>query len=617
VAEGKSYRILETVASGGTAVLYRALQISLDRVVAVKRLHAHLTQDENFTRRFVLEAKAAASLDHQNIVRVIDFGVEEGSYQIVMEFVEGESLKDVSERWRPMQADLALAIVHQVCRGLEHAHAKGIVHRDIKPGNIMVTKSGVAKITDFGLAKLTQGTSVQTAADSILGTPLYMSPEQAFGESVDQRSDLFSLGTVLYELLTGRQPFAGENYMGVIQNIINKEIPAVRDLNPAVPIDAERIVMRALAKDRDQRFSSARAFREAIEAVLGLDGLSRATAALPELLDREAATRILSRASVTPESSRMSTSSSSWSTVSSVKKRHHSAPPIWATMAVIAILIGGAATWFFWPRLHPSADIAQPAVVQESTLNGMSGLAPAVDPALAHTDSTAADSSAHSTSTTVAVQDTMARNASVAVAAAPAKHAEATAPTPVPAPAPAPTKVAAVVDSSANSAPPKPVKTASAKAAKPRGESETPFRGGYLLINCDPGAQVYINGIYRGDAAPTLRLTLPVGLLSVECRATGYESYLESMSVTEDELSQRNITLRKQMGIISLATTEGAQFYVDEELMGTTPIMHPISVAAGMHTLTLKKDGFFTWSSNVNVDANGTLPLHITLSPRY
>ena len=209
MSEGKSYRILETVASGGTAVLYRALQISLDRVVAVKRLHPHLTQDENFTRRFVLEAKAAASLDHQNIVRVIDFGVEEGSYQMVMEFVEGESLKEVFDRWRPMHPELALALVHQVCRGLEHAHAKGIVHRDIKPGNIMLTKMGVAKITDFGLAKLTQSNSSQTAADSILGTPLYMSPEQAFGESVDQRSDLFSLGTVLYELLTGRQRFAG------------------------------------------------------------------------------------------------------------------------------------------------------------------------------------------------------------------------------------------------------------------------------------------------------------------------------------------------------------------------------------------------------------------------
>ncbi|HKW14866.1 MAG TPA: protein kinase [Candidatus Krumholzibacteria bacterium] len=612
MSEGKSYRILETVASGGTAVLYRALQISLDRVVAVKRLHAHLTQDENFTRRFVLEAKAAASLDHQNIVRVIDFGIEDGSYQMVMEFVEGESLKDVFDRWRPMQPDLALAIVHQVCRGLEHAHAKGIVHRDIKPGNIMLTKLGVAKITDFGLAKLTQGTTVQTAADSILGTPLYMSPEQAFGESVDQRSDLFSLGTVLYELLTGRQPFAGENYMGVIQNIINKEIPAVRDLNPEVPIDAEHIVMRALAKDREQRFSSAREFREAIEAVLGTDGLARATAVLPALLDRGGRTLMLSKSAMTPAPSKgMSTSSSSWSTVSSVKKRHHSAPPIWATMAVIAVLLGGGATWFFWPRLHPSANVIEPGAVQQSAMNESNGLVPPVDPALTHADSTAADSSARAA---VATRDTTATARTAAAAPAPAKQPEVgLVPVPV-----APEKIIAVVDSTAKAAAAAQTKTAApVKVAKPRVEAEKTFPQGYLMLNCEPDAKIYINGIFRGDAAPTLRLTLPEGLLSIECRAPGYESYLETLSVTVDELSQRNITLRKEMGIISLATTEGAQFYVDDALIGTTPIMKPINIPAGTHTLTITKDGFFTWSSNVTVEANATMPLHITLSPRY
>jgi len=152
VTDSKHYTILQTVASGGTAVLYRALQVSLDRVVAVKRLHPHLTQDVNFTRRFVLEAKAAASLDHQNIVRVIDFGVEDGSYQMVMEFVEGESLKEVLDRWRPIQSDWALAIVYQICRGLEHAHAKGIVHRDINPALVILTVRGLMSRCTMPLA---------------------------------------------------------------------------------------------------------------------------------------------------------------------------------------------------------------------------------------------------------------------------------------------------------------------------------------------------------------------------------------------------------------------------------------------------------------------------------
>jgi len=613
VGEGRNYRILETVASGGTAVLHRAMQISLDRVVAVKRLHPHLTQDENFTRRFVLEAKAAASLDHQNIVRVIDFGIEEGSYQMVMEFVEGESLKEIFDRWRPLQEDLALAIVHQICRGLEHAHTKGIVHRDIKPGNIMITKAGVAKITDFGLAKLTQSNSTQTAADSILGTPLYMSPEQAFGESVDQRSDLFSLGTVLYELLTGQQPFAGENYMGVIQNIIHREIPAVRDHNPGVSPEVEKIVMRALAKNREERFTSAREFREAIESALGLDGLAKATALLPTLLDRDATTRMLTRVEVTPPA-RVGSSSSSWSTVSSVKKSKHSGPPLWATMAVVTVLMGGAATWFFWPRLHPSANVEQPGDVQNSAMGDVNAFDPtggttqAAVPADSTTrQSTVVDTSAHPVTTT---RDSV----STKTAAAP--------------PAKAPETAATVVSAAQEKADTKPVPAdtsatpteqpkAAAKPAKPRGESDTPFREGYLLLTVEPNAQVFINGVYRGDAAPTLRLTLPVGLLSVECRAAQHETYLESMRVTAGELSQRNIELKKQMGIISLATTESAEFYVDGDFIGVTPIMHPINVPAGVHTLTLKRDGYFTWTSNVMVDANGTLPLHITMSPRY
>lgn len=601
--EGKSYRILDTVASGGTAVLYRAIQLSLDRVVAVKRLHQHLTQDENFTRRFVLEAKAAASLDHQNIVRVIDFGIEEGSYQMVMEFVEGESLKDVIDRWRPLQSDLALALVHQICRGLEHAHAKGIVHRDIKPGNVMLTKTGIAKVTDFGLAKLTQGASSQTAADSILGTPLYMSPEQAFGESVDQRSDLFSLGTVLYELLTGRQPFTSENYMGVIQNIIHKEIPSVREINPEVSPEIEMIVMRALAKNRDERFGSAREFREAIEKSLGLDALAHATSALPALLDRDAATRILSKKEVTPKpatpnAARNATSSSSWRTVSSMKKRHSGAP-VWVVAPVIALMLGGAATWFFWPRIEAAGRQVLSGEVQQAAL-GETGFS--TPPAAA--DSSSVDSS-------LAPVTTAATPAETTAVAPPLVPVASTADTTAKEVDVAEKKVDAPKEEE------KPAETPVVTKPKPRGEVEKPFREGFLMLNVEPSAQVYVNGVYRGEASPILRLTLPVGLFSVECRAEQHDSYLESIRIVHGEMSQRTIALRKLMGIISLTTTEGAELYVDGKFIGITPIMRPIDVPAGLHTLTLKKDNHFTWSSDVTVAPNATLPLRITLSPRY
>jgi serine/threonine protein kinase len=611
VNDSKNYRIIQTVASGGTAVLYKAIQISLDRIVAIKRLHQHLTTDDNFTRRFVLEAKAAASLDHENIVRVIDFGVENDCYQMVMEFVEGESLREVLERWHPINHELALALVHQICRGLEHAHAKGIVHRDIKPGNVMITKTGAVKIADFGLAKLTQGTTVNTAVDSILGTPLYMSPEQAFGESVDQRSDLFSLGTVLYELLTGKQPFASENYMGVIQNIINKEIPGIREVNPSVPEPAEDIVGRALARNREERFQSAREFREAIEQTLGLECLNRALSAIPVLLERNTDTRLIavSPSAMTPSSMNMRKSPSS------AMARKKSKRPLWTTMGVVAAVACAAAGYFLLgPRTTPGADPRVPArgAVQQSGFGDewtgdLFGAAP--DTARRPVTRPAPD--------TVATRP-------------PADDTITPAPVEDPARASRPRANPAMpwVDPSAQASPVEAVPEEKPVEKEPEPKPETKpvqaqteeperFREGYLLVTVDPSAQVYVNGVYRGLANPRLRLTLNAGMHTVECRGDSYAPYSETLRIIAGETSQRTVILQKLKGIISLATNEGAEFYVDGVLIGITPIKRPIEVTAGSHTLTIKKESHFTWSSEVTVEANATLPLRITLSPRY
>ena len=289
----QNYKIIKLVEKGGTAELYKAIQTSLDRVVAVKKLHHHLTEDENFTRRFSLEAKAAASLDHDNIVKIIDFGAEAGVHHIIMEFIEGESLHSIINRWRQIPVDVSLAIVCDVLKGLEHAHAKGIVHRDIKPGNIMLTQGGRVKITDFGLAKLTQSATQHTAENSILGTPLYMSPEQAYGENVDHRSDLFSLGTMLYEMITGVQPFRDETYMAVIQNILKKNAPHPSKFNIEIPTAVQSLLSRAMNKSREGRFQSASDFRKAIEKYMGLGALKDASESLRYLLATDGATMLL------------------------------------------------------------------------------------------------------------------------------------------------------------------------------------------------------------------------------------------------------------------------------------------------------------------------------------
>jgi serine/threonine-protein kinase len=638
VSENSNYRIIETLASGGTAVLYKAVQISLDRVVAVKRLHQHLTTDENFTRRFELEAKAAASLDHENIVRVIDFGVESDNYQMVMELIEGESLREILERWHPINHDLALAIVHQICRGLEHAHAKGIVHRDIKPGNVMVTRAGAVKIADFGLAKLTQGNTVQTAAESILGTPLYMSPEQAFGENVDQRSDLFSLGTVLYEMLTGTQPFAGENYMGVIQNILKKEVAGVADLNPNVPREVEEIVGHALARDREERFQSARAFRESIEQLLGIEGLSRSLGMIPVLLERNSDTRVVSSREVRAQANERVTHKAP----SSAMKRSHKAPSsamkrsrrapssarkkkrrggrVWP--GVTLTLVALAATGYYFLAGPGRGSVALPGVVthlQQSAFSDMWSADASLDPTIPM-DSTLFDEAPMDTVTT-AVPDPETLEAEKVVAVA--------APETTVAPKPAPVRNASmpwvdpktVAKQSAPEPEPEPVQTTPAETrptAKPVAEEEPErFREGYLMITMEPEGQVYVNGVYRGLANPKLRLTLNAGMNNIECRADQHDRYQESLRIIAGETSSRTVILHKFKGTISLATQEGAEFYVDGNLIGVTPLLRPIEVDAGRHTLTIKKANHYTWTSEVTVEPNATLPLRITLSPRY
>jgi serine/threonine protein kinase len=619
---GKSIQIIETIASGGTAVLYKAVQTSLDRAVAVKKLHPHLTSDPNFTRRFILEAKAAASLDHENIVHVIDFGVEDESYQIVMEYVEGESLKQVMERWQPIPVDFALAVAHQVLLGLEHAHTKGIVHRDIKPGNILLTRYGKIKITDFGLAKLTQSQTQETAADSILGTPLYMSPEQAFGESVDCRSDLFSLGTMLYEMLTGKQPFADENYMGVIQNIINKSVPSPKRFKCDLPPSVESILSRALSKNRDARFQTATEFRLAIEEFLGAARLKELQEDLKSLLITNGATIALRTSSLTKSGTNRSS------------RKKIVAAGVFGAVAVavsIALLIPGV-------RLKMQGWIGQSAAgryaggdAMKSTLTGApysdlslpAGENPspeATDPSSGMRDTTSTLASGAEGEVDSAQMENSARGPSNTGGdpAIPIPHENPTE-QPVTGVSSPPDRAAA--DTQSLSPEETPANTAVGEEGA-GGPAEKPqakpiVKKGWLSVAASPSAEIHIDGRYVGDTPPTMSIELTSGYHKLECKNPLHVPYVEEIKIINGELSQRNITLKKLRGRISLAATEGAEFYVDGALVGVTPIMEPIMVDAGKHHLTLKRAGFHIWNSEVSIPANQVLPLKIVLSPKY
>ncbi|HDT14193.1 MAG TPA: zinc-ribbon domain-containing protein [Candidatus Aminicenantes bacterium] len=246
------YKILEEIGRGGMGVVYKAEDTRLDRTVALKFLPQELTRDEEARARFIQEAKAAAALEHPNICTVYEVDEAEGRIFISMAFIQGQSLKD-KLRGGPLDIEEAKAIALQVAEGLREAHEKGIVHRDIKPANIMVTDKGQAKIMDFGLAKLSWGADLTKPA-MILGTAAYMSPEQAKGEPVDRRTDIWSFGATLYEMLTGERPFRKGQERALIYAVLNEDPEPMREARPEIPRALERIVLKALEKDPAKRY---------------------------------------------------------------------------------------------------------------------------------------------------------------------------------------------------------------------------------------------------------------------------------------------------------------------------------------------------------------------------
>ncbi|MCP4215083.1 MAG: protein kinase [bacterium] len=259
-----NYQILEQIGTGSMATVSRAIQKSLDRVVVIKQIHPHLSEDPDYVERFEREAKAAASLHHVNIMDIFDFGREYKLYYIAAEYIDGPDLLHVLEQAGQLPLDVVAAITLQILNGLEHAHNRGIVHRDIKPANIMFTRTGDAKIADFGIAEASNLPSMNPPGD-VVGTPSYMSPEQAEGKKIDNRSDLFSVGILLYQMITHSLPFQGSSCDTVIKKLVSAPHPPVESFRPDVPKGLIAMVNKALEKDPTQRFFDATEFAYELE----------------------------------------------------------------------------------------------------------------------------------------------------------------------------------------------------------------------------------------------------------------------------------------------------------------------------------------------------------------
>ncbi|MSX02259.1 MAG: Stk1 family PASTA domain-containing Ser/Thr kinase, partial [Actinobacteria bacterium] len=257
------YRVEYLLGSGGMADVYCATDLQLDRQVAVKLLYSRFAKDAEFVERFRREASAAAGLQHQHVVSVYDRGEWDGTYYIAMEYLQGRTLKAIINEYGALDSDWAIDMTTQILRAARFAHRRDVIHRDFKPHNVIVDDDGLATVTDFGIARA--GASDMTQTGSIMGTAQYLSPEQAQGHAVNEQSDLYSIGVILYEMVTGQVPFDGESAVTIALKHVSEPAPLPSSINPAISPALDAVIMKALAKEQADRFATADEFMDALE----------------------------------------------------------------------------------------------------------------------------------------------------------------------------------------------------------------------------------------------------------------------------------------------------------------------------------------------------------------
>ncbi len=538
-----NYVIEQTLSTGGMATIHLGRHAGLGRRVVIKQLHPHLSRDGGFVRRFEREAKILGALHHPNIVDVLDYFEQQGSYYIVLEHVDGGSLRDLLDRQRRLPFQIAVLAVIQVCEGLRHAHENGIIHRDIKPGNVLLSRAGPVKLTDFGLAHAAEAAAI-TDPGTFVGTPAYLAPEQIRGRPSGPSSDLYALGVVLYEALDGTNPFAGANHSESIDRTLRFVPRRIPGAEPEIPPGLVRIVLRLLAKSPDQRHRSC--------ADLMAD-LSQYRLVKPEALTRYLA----DPAGYRPRQEDQDE-------ISRLVRREKRALLLAraASYALLALLAGAAGTFAIRRGREHLQQLAQRRAAPADTIREAPPAAAAASRQLLRilgTEGAEISVNGRRRGPVPAILDDLAPGRVELLVSKPGHQ---------------PQRRTVALDAGGSQT----ITFILAPLAR---------APGYLLLTARPWAELYVDGRFIDRTPLPAPVRLAAGEHELLLRHPNRREYARTVSIEPAETVRVDVTMPEAFGQLLLTVSPWARAYIDGVDLGVSPFGDPFTLSIGEHELRL------------------------------
>ena len=623
------YEVVSELGRGSMGVVYEGFDPVIGRRIAIKTMLTEgLTSQEfqEFKARFQREAQAAGVLSHPNIVNVFDYGEDSGILYLIMEYLEGKSLEKLVEEQGMLPIQTIIPMYDQVCSALDHAHQHSVVHRDIKPANIMILHNGLVKVTDFGIAKMMS--MGMTQAGQVLGTPNYMSPEQVKGRQVDGRSDIFSLGIILYDLVTGEMPFGGQNITTVIYKIINENPIPPRELDATIHPGLSYVICKALAKNPDERYQTCRELADDLKNFKYLAGPASPSATIMVKVPPLPSTD-LERAAAPPEAPTEAVQTTPVEQPSpgqvpaqvmpppTTYQEPHTSPVVWILLTLGAVVLLGILGGGGYHLYKEKSQVAPPQVGQLLVAANVSGAKISVDgrsEPIWVTPYTISDLSVGSHQVVVSKEGYDDYQQSVTIEGGKPFTVNASLATRPPEPSPqTPAEERAAVK--VNSAK-KEVEAPSAIPV-PRGGGGRPSvasKTGQLLVTANvSGAKISVDGQSGPNwVTPYTISDLSVGTHQVVISKEGYDDYQQSVTIEGGKPYRVNASLSVASGEVNIATTPpGFDVLIDGKLKGPSPVR--ASVVPGKHTYTVERPGATPYEDKFTMESGAILSLKVSM----